>query len=195
MPAELIAAEASGVIPRGGTALDGTALGGILLDLGCGTGQEAVWLAARGYRVVGVDGSREALALARRRAEEAGVKVEWRHASVLDLPLDDGTVAFALDRGCFHAIAPEDRDDYASEVTRVLASGAHLLLRGAAEEDDEAGLWAVDAASLARYFPGKSFTHGPLEPMTLAAGAGDLLGHSVLLTRTDARTKIPRVPP
>lgn len=173
VPGELVAAEAEGVVPQNG----------LVLDLGCGSGQEAVWLAGRGHRVVGVDGSTEALALARRRAAEAGVEVEWRHASVLDLPLEDGEAAFALDRGCFHAIPPEDRDDYAAEVARVLAPGGHLLLRGAAREDEEAGLWAVDREAVERYFPAALFERGPLHRVALAAAAGDLAGHAVVLTR------------
>ena len=173
VPGELVAAEAAGRVPGEG----------VVLDLGCGSGQEAVWLAGRGYRVIGVDDSTEALALARRRAVEAGVEVEWRHASVLDLPLDEDSADFALDRGCFHSIAPEDRDEYAAEIARVLAPRGQLLLRGAARQDEEAGLWAVDREAVERYFPAELFDRGPLRPVVLAATAGDLVGHAVLLTR------------
>lgn len=182
VPAELVALEAAGGIPEGGA----------LVDLGCGTGKEAVWLAGRGYPVVGVDGSSEALSLARRRAAGAGVDVVWHHASVLELPLAEGSVTFALDRGCFHAIAPEDRDEYAAEIGRVLAPGGRLLLRGAAETDEEAGLWAVDRVELEQHFPAELFEHGPLQPVSLTAAAGDLAGNAVLLTRRTGATMAKR---
>lgn len=173
VPAELVAAVDAGLVPAGAT----------VLDLGCGSGAEAVWLAARGFRVIGVDGSREALELAGRRADGAGVEVDWRHASVLDLPLPAAGVGFALDRGCFHGIDPEDRPLYAAEVARVLAPGGRLLLRGAAAEDEEAGLWAVDDDALGRYFPAAQFHRGALQPIVLAARAGDLAAHAVVLVR------------
>jgi len=48
-----------------------------LLDLGCGQGRHALELARRGYRVTGVDRTEEYLDEARRRSQEAGLKVEW----------------------------------------------------------------------------------------------------------------------
>src|ERR1700676_2864379 len=56
------------------------------LDLGCGTGANAVWLAQQGFAVVGVDVSPAAVERARRRAEEAGVAVQFVAADLLDLP-------------------------------------------------------------------------------------------------------------
>jgi SAM-dependent methyltransferase len=53
---------------------------GTALDLGCGEGADAIWLAGQGWRVVGVDVSQVALARAAAHAEQAGVadRVEWR---------------------------------------------------------------------------------------------------------------------
>lgn len=172
-PAELAGVAAAGLVPARA----------LVLDLGCGAGAEAVWLARRGHRVVGVDSSAPALEIARRRADEAGVKVDFRRASVFDLPLEDGAAGFALDRGCFHAIDPDDRALYAAEVTRVLAPGASLLLRGAAETDEAAGLFAVDAEAVDRWFPSPLYRRGPLVPFALRSQAGDLPAHLALITR------------
>ena len=51
--------------------------GGDALDVACGLGQNALWLAARGNRVLGVDGSAVGLGLAARAAREAGLAVRW----------------------------------------------------------------------------------------------------------------------
>jgi ubiquinone/menaquinone biosynthesis C-methylase UbiE len=99
------------------------------LDLGCGTGSDAVYLATRGIETIGVDLSPEALERARERAERSGVRAEWVQADVLQLPLPDGCVDLALDRGCLHHIAREDHRRYAMEVARVLRPGGTLLVR------------------------------------------------------------------
>jgi len=70
---------------------------GPLLDLACGSGRAAVWLAERGWRVVGVDHQPEALALGRRLAAAAGVDVDWREADLrAPASLPDGPWAAVL---------------------------------------------------------------------------------------------------
>lgn len=165
---------------------------GPVLDVGCGSGQEAVWLALRGFDVVGVDSSREALERARQRAADAGTSVDWRLGSVYQLPVDDASVALVLDRGCLHGIDREDREDYAREIDRVLRPGGRFLLRGARDDDDERGLvgiggiggvGGVGAGELDRLFPPPRFTRGPVVPITLRARAGDLPAVMVLLQK------------
>lgn len=67
---------------------------GTALDLACGTGRNAVWLAAHGWDVTGVDFSEVALVSARRLASARGVDVQWVLADVLDYDVD--TQAFDL---------------------------------------------------------------------------------------------------
>jgi SAM-dependent methyltransferase len=55
---------------------------GRVVDLACGNGRNAVWLARRGWQVTGVDISGVALERARERANELGVEVEWVHGDV-----------------------------------------------------------------------------------------------------------------
>jgi SAM-dependent methyltransferase len=55
---------------------------GVALDLACGNGRNAMWLARRGWRVTGVDISAVALEQARSRSAELGVEVDWQHADV-----------------------------------------------------------------------------------------------------------------
>ena len=172
VPTELVEALQSGLVRRGQTAL----------DIGCGAGSEAVFLAARGIAVIGVDASPVALELARRRAEEANVVVDWRLGDAVHLPLRDNSVDFALDRGCFHIISRRRRRQYAREAARVLRPGGAMLLRGARDDDEEAGLIGFDRRELERLFVSRGFECGPLSPMTIRARSGDLAAVKVVLT-------------
>lgn len=60
---------------------------GRVLDVGCGEGADAVWLASHGWHVTGLDVSRVALERARQAAVDAGVAVQWVCAELLDAPL------------------------------------------------------------------------------------------------------------
>ena len=61
---------------------------GRALDVACGEGRNAVWLAERGWRVTGIDFSDVALAKGARLAESRGVEVDWVVADVLELALE-----------------------------------------------------------------------------------------------------------
>ncbi len=58
---------------------------GTALDVGCGEGADAIWLAERGWRVTGIDVSARALGRAARAAEMAGAEVDWRTVGLEDL--------------------------------------------------------------------------------------------------------------
>jgi SAM-dependent methyltransferase len=68
---------------------------GRAVDLGCGEGRDAVWLAEHGWQVMGIDFSATAIAKARALAAARGVDVRWVVAEVADHPFDEGT-AFDL---------------------------------------------------------------------------------------------------
>ncbi|WP_129336595.1 class I SAM-dependent methyltransferase [Cellulomonas endophytica] len=68
-------------------ALAGDLPPGTALDVGCGEGADAVWLAARGWQVTACDVSDVALDRARAAGAAAGVDVTWRRAALEDLPL------------------------------------------------------------------------------------------------------------
>lgn len=99
------------------------------IDLGCGTGSDAVFLAEQGIDVIGIDFSATALEQAKRRAAQHGVQVEWLEGDVLDIPLADGSIDLALDRGCLHHLTTNDQRRYAIEVARILKPGGSLLVR------------------------------------------------------------------
>ncbi len=172
-PVELATAVAAGLIPDDA----------IALDIGCGAGSEAIFLATRGYRVMGVDTSEVALEIARSRATEAGVEVDFRCADAFDLPVPDRSIGFAYDRGCLHLIESEERSQYARELYRVLRTGAASLLCGAAESDEEEGVIAVDADEIDRWFLPQGFVRGPIVPIELVAPSGSLPANLLMLRR------------
>ncbi len=101
---------------------------GRALDLGCGTGTNSLYLARRGWEVVGVDFSAIAIGRARRRARRAGLPVRFFRADVTNLGFLTSPFDLALDIGCLHSIPPEGRERYASEVARLVRPGGLYML-------------------------------------------------------------------
>jgi 2-polyprenyl-3-methyl-5-hydroxy-6-metoxy-1,4-benzoquinol methylase len=101
---------------------------GKALDLGCGTGTNAVTLAGAGWRVTGVDFIPEAILTARAKAARSGFAIEFLVASVTDLSAVSGPFDYALDIGCLHALKAEDRMRYAVNLSRLLRPQAWYML-------------------------------------------------------------------
>ena len=57
---------------------------GSVLDVGCGEGADAIWLADRGWQVTAIDVSRVAIDRGKAHAQKAGVDVEWRHCGLVE---------------------------------------------------------------------------------------------------------------
>jgi SAM-dependent methyltransferase len=127
---------------------------GRALDVGCGTGTQAVYLAENGWRVTGVDAVERALARARRRAEEKGVEVRWvigDVASLSTLGLGDG-FDFVFDRGCFHDLPAASREGYVRGVSELAAPGAALLLLAFARRERGIGPSGASEEEIRRGF-------------------------------------------
>ena len=103
---------------------------GRAIDLGCGTGTNAIYLARHGWQVVGVDFARRAIQKARRVAAAAGVAdhCAFHAADVTDLSFLNPPFDLAFDLGCFHSLPPEDRPRYAASLARLMPGGALYLL-------------------------------------------------------------------
>jgi cyclopropane fatty-acyl-phospholipid synthase-like methyltransferase len=101
---------------------------GRVIDIGCGTGENALYLATLGLDVVGVDGSPEAIRQARDKATSRGVSVTFDVANVLDLGDYRQSFDTATDSGVFHVFDDDDRSRYERSVRGVLRPGGHLFL-------------------------------------------------------------------
>lgn len=96
------------------------------IDLGCGTGNYAVYLASRGFDVTGVDFSEKAIEYAETEAREKGVACNFMVSDVLDLSMEE-EFDFAYDWELLHHIMPEERPEYVEVVYRLLrAKGKYL---------------------------------------------------------------------
>ena len=98
------------------------------IDLGCGAGNYAVYLAGRGFEVTGVDCSPTAITIAKQNAEKKGVKCSFLVTDVVDeLHKINQTWDFACEWGLLHHIFPEKRQKYVENVYRILEPGAKYL--------------------------------------------------------------------
>jgi len=119
------------------------------LELGCGSGTNAVFLAQAGFDVTAVDCAPSALEAARQKANEAGVTVNWIDADVQNLSGLGEPFAFVFDRGCYHCCRRVDLDGYLGTLRRMTQPGAHVLcLTGNADEQTEHGPPRLTAAEI-----------------------------------------------
>lgn len=128
---------------------------GRAMDIGCGTGTQAVYMASRGWDVAAIDAVPRPLSRARARADAAGVSIDWILADVARVGRLELTPGFTLffDRGCFQGLDDSQRGGYAGAVTDLAAPGATLLmmsfapsrllgLHGGIDEDELRGRFA-----------------------------------------------------
>jgi 2-polyprenyl-3-methyl-5-hydroxy-6-metoxy-1,4-benzoquinol methylase len=110
------------------------------IDLGCGTGNYAIYLAEKGFDVTGVDFSSSAIELARNRASQKGLDCTFIVANILSNveevspPFD-----FVYDWELLHHIYPADRETYLGNVHRLLRPGGSYLSVFFSEENDHFG--------------------------------------------------------
>ena len=107
---------------------DGRLRPGRALDLGCGNGRDAVFMASRGCAVDAVDLAEQALEWGRELAGKAGVEVNFIRRSIFELELEPQSYDIVHDSGCFHHLAPHRRISYLSLLARALKPAGHVVL-------------------------------------------------------------------
>jgi SAM-dependent methyltransferase len=103
---------------------------GTALDIGCGTGDNSIYLAKHGWTVTGVDFVAKAVDKARAKASAGKLDINFAKADATRLSSEGVGTNFDLivDNGCLHGMSDQDRDAYVREVTAVAAPTARLLL-------------------------------------------------------------------
>jgi len=108
---------------------------GLALEVGCGTGTNAIWLAQNGFDVTAVDTSPTAIGMAKEKAAAANVAISFHVGDFLHDSMPCEPVAFAFDRGCFHSFdSAQERIAFANQVAGYLRPGGlWLSLIGSAD--------------------------------------------------------------
>jgi SAM-dependent methyltransferase len=115
------------------------AIEGSVLDVGCGTGENALLLAERGHDVVGVDLAAAAVAKARAKAEERGIPATFVELDALRVDRLGRTFDTALDVGMCHSLQDEERPVYAASLAAAVRPGGRAFLLCWSERNDEFG--------------------------------------------------------
>ena len=110
------------------------------IDLGCGTGNYALYLAGLGFDVTGVDSARTAITIATENAKKKNISCRFIVADLLgDLAEVHGTFDFAYDWEFLHHVYPSDREKYVRNVYHLLTQGASYFSVCFSEKDPQFG--------------------------------------------------------
>jgi SAM-dependent methyltransferase len=125
---------------------------GPVLDAGCGTGENALLVASLGLPVLGVDVADTALAIARAKAEERGIKVEFAAADALQLQRLRRRFKTVLDCGLFHTFDAEERPRYVASLASVTEHDGTLYVLCFSDEGPYTGPHPVSEEELRAAF-------------------------------------------
>jgi len=101
---------------------------GSVLDCGCGTGENAMYLTGKGHEVWGIDAAPNAIRKAEAKALARGSATRFLVLDALDLKGLERTFDIVIDCGLFHVFSDPDRERYVSSLTAATAPGARLVL-------------------------------------------------------------------
>lgn len=101
---------------------------GRAVDLGCGVGREAIYLASKGFDVTGVDISPTAIDMARRAVAEAGAHADFLVDDVTTMTRVEGPFDLVVDYGTFNDLDDRSRNEYMQTALRLTKPGSHVVL-------------------------------------------------------------------
>ncbi len=102
-------------------------IGGVL-DVGCGSGENALYLAHLGFEVWGIDAAPSAIKKAREKAKERGIKVKFLVGDALRLQSNQNKFDTVIDCGLFHVFTDEERPIFAASLSSVLIPGGRYFM-------------------------------------------------------------------
>lgn len=123
-----------------------------ILDLGCGTGRNSNYLADLGNKVIGIEISRTALALAKTRAQDMGVVVDYRLGDIGEkYEIKDNSIDVVLDITSSNSLNEKGREIYLEEVNRVLNKKSFFFVRALCKDGDK------NVKNLLKMNPGREY--------------------------------------
>jgi SAM-dependent methyltransferase len=147
------------------------AFAGTVLDVGCGTGHNAMHIAGLGLDVLGVDVAESAVSMARETAAARRVDAEFMVADALHLGRLGRAFDTVLDCALFHAFDHDERRDYVVSLASATRPGGYLYLLCFSDADPEAaGPHPVSRDELtAPFTPGAGWRIASIGPERLQA--------------------------
>jgi SAM-dependent methyltransferase len=125
---------------------------GAVLDAGCGTGENALHIAALGWPVLGVDVAETALAIARAKADDRGIEVEFATADALGLDRLGRIFDTVLDCGLFHSFGGDERAGYVASLASVTRREGTLYVLCFSDDGPDTGPHPVSQEELRAAF-------------------------------------------
>jgi len=125
---------------------------GAVLDAGWGTGENSLLVASLGLRVLGVDVAETALSMAREKASQRGIEIEFTMADALHLDRLGRTFDTVLDSALFHTFNAEERPRYVASLASVTRSDATLYVLCFSDEGPDIGPHPVKEIDLRAAF-------------------------------------------
>jgi cyclopropane fatty-acyl-phospholipid synthase-like methyltransferase len=122
--------------------VDAGEITGRVIDVGCGTGENALMAAAHGLEVVGIDVATTAVERARSKAAERGVAARfevWDALQLARLTERVGVFDSAIDSAVFHTFSDDERPRYAESVAAAVRAGGGLFLMCFSEQEPDWG--------------------------------------------------------
>ena len=125
---------------------------GTVLDAGCRTGENALYLASLGLSVLGVDVAETALAIARAKAADRGIEVEFDAADAFELDRLGRKFDTVLDSGLFHTFDGDERPIYVASLASVIENDGTLHVLCFSDEGPETGPHPISQEALRAAF-------------------------------------------
>jgi cyclopropane fatty-acyl-phospholipid synthase-like methyltransferase len=157
---------------------------GSVLDVGCGTGENVLYLAELGFAAMGVDGAPTAIRKARAKAKQRGLTAQFEVADALSLSLPNGPFDTVIDTGLFHVFSNEERDRFRDSLSRVVRPGGTYFLM--CFSDLQPGDWGprrVTQAEIRSVFNG-GWRVNSIEPSAFDMNEGQALSWLASIARS-----------
>jgi SAM-dependent methyltransferase len=141
------------------------AFAGAVLDAGCGTGENALYVASHGLSVLGVDVAETALATARAKAHARGIEIEFTAADAFQLELLGRTFDTVLDCGLFHTFDGDERERYAANLASVVKPDGTVYVLCFSDNGPDTGPHPISQEELrAAFKPSTGWDVASVEP-------------------------------
>jgi SAM-dependent methyltransferase len=138
---------------------------GAVLDAGCGTGENALFVASLGLSVLGIDVAETALAIARQKADQRGIEVEFAPADAFHLERLGRKFETVLDCGLFHAFDRDERSRYTASLASVTEHKGTLCVLCFSDDGPDTGPHTISQEELrAAFNPGTGWNVAAIEP-------------------------------